>query len=189
MSTNTAPPKFRGYPCPVYHLPYISNAISKKFFTFTCNSSVGETPSQFPKRSMGGYFFSSRQPAQAKPLSSYTAGLCTTDTSCRLAFWFPLIYCRPTSPLDSLSPLVWGSFFIVQSYKNYMFPPSKQRKTILKRLIFICFFVTFFITLISPQYPHVSICRLALPCPASCRFSPALTGCLKPFQVLMLYIL
>ena len=46
-------------------------------------------------------------------------------------------------PIGQPFPLGLGFFFIVQSYKNYMFPPSKQRKTILKRLIFICFFVTF----------------------------------------------
>ena len=80
------------------------------------------------KTKYGGILFSSRQPAQAKPLPSYTAGLCTTDTSCRLAFWFPLTYYRPTSPLDSLPPLVWGSFFIVQSYKNYMFPRQNNEK-------------------------------------------------------------
>lgn len=130
------------------------------------------------KTKYGGilFFFQVKQPAQAKPLPSYTAGLCTTDTSCRLAFWFPLIYCRLTSPLDSLSPLVWGSFFIVQSYKNYMFPPSKQRKTILKRLIFICFFVTFLLHWFLHNIPMsvFAALRCLVPLPAaSLRLSQA----------------
>lgn len=165
VSINAAPPKFRGYPFPFHPLPYISNAISKKFFTFACNSSVGETPSQFPKRSMGGYFFSSRQPAQAKPLPSYTAGLCTSDTSCRLAFWFPLTYYRPTSPLDNLSPLVWRSFFYCAVIQKLYDFPVKTTKNNSKTTYFYMFFRHFFIPLISPQYPHVSFAALRYPAP------------------------
>lgn len=92
-------------------------------------------------------------------------------------------------PIGQPFPLGLGFFFYCAVIQKLYVSPVKTTKNNIKTTYFYMFFRHFFITLISPQYPHVSICRLALPCPASCRFSPALTGCLKPFQVLMLYIL
>ena len=78
----------------------------------------------------------------------------------------------PHFPIGQSFPLGLAFFFIVQSYKNYMFSPSKQRKTILKRLVFICFFVTF----LFHWFLHNIAMSTLPPCVALSRFLPLLSG-------------